>query len=77
MSKWVEAMALPTNDRWMVTQFLWKNIFSWCSTLRALFSDEKIILAIVNLLRCWRIILKIEPKYFKQVDLMNFKFYIR
>lgn len=41
MSKWVEAMALPTNDRWMVTQFLWKNIFSWCSTLRALFSDEK------------------------------------
>ena len=39
MSKWVEAVALPTNDAKVVIKFLKKNIFTRFGTLRALISD--------------------------------------
>ncbi|XP_022870849.1 uncharacterized protein LOC111390094 [Olea europaea var. sylvestris] len=40
VSKWVEAMASPTNDGRVVTQFLKKNIFSRNGTLWAIINDE-------------------------------------
>nr|XP_009623513.1 uncharacterized protein LOC104114708 [Nicotiana tomentosiformis] len=40
VSKWVEAIALPTNDAMMVAAFVKKNIFSRFGTPRALISDE-------------------------------------
>lgn len=39
VSKWVEAVALPTNDGRVVTQFLKKNIFTKYGTPRAIISD--------------------------------------
>lgn len=39
MSKWVEAIALPTNDGLIVTQFLRKNIFLMYGIQRAIISD--------------------------------------
>ena len=39
VSKWVEAIALPTNDARIVIKFLKKNIFTRFSTPRALISD--------------------------------------
>ncbi|XP_019242078.1 PREDICTED: uncharacterized protein LOC109222134 [Nicotiana attenuata] len=39
ISKWVEAVALPTNDSKGVTSFLKKNIFTRFGTLRAIISD--------------------------------------
>ena len=39
VSKWVEAIALPTNDARVVIKFLKKNIFTRFGTPRALISD--------------------------------------
>ena len=39
ISKWVETVALPTNDARVVIKFLKKNIFTSFGTLRALTSD--------------------------------------
>ncbi|XP_022856848.1 uncharacterized protein LOC111377925 [Olea europaea var. sylvestris] len=39
VSKWVEAVALPTNDGRVVIQFLKKNIFTRYGTPRAIISD--------------------------------------
>nr|XP_016446674.1 PREDICTED: uncharacterized protein LOC107771744 [Nicotiana tabacum] len=39
VSKWVEAVALPTNDAKRVIDFLRKNIFTQFGTLRAIISD--------------------------------------
>ena len=40
VSKWLEAIALPTNDAKAVVKFLQKNIFSRFGTLRTIISDE-------------------------------------
>lgn len=40
ISKWVEAVALPTNDAKVVLKFLQKNIFMRFGTPRAIISDE-------------------------------------
>jgi transposase InsO family protein len=40
VSKWVEAIASPTNDARVVTTFLKKNIFTRFGTPRAIISDE-------------------------------------
>ncbi|XP_075092271.1 uncharacterized protein LOC142172529 [Nicotiana tabacum] len=40
VSKWVEAIALPTNNAMVVAAFVKKNIFSRFGTPRALISDE-------------------------------------
>ncbi|XP_019229748.1 PREDICTED: uncharacterized protein LOC109210744 [Nicotiana attenuata] len=40
VSKWVEAIALPTNDAMVVAAFMKKNVFSRFGTPRALISDE-------------------------------------
>ena len=39
VSKWVEVVALPTNDRQAVVHFLKKNIFTCFGTPRAIISD--------------------------------------
>ena len=39
MSKWVEAIILPTNDVKVVVKFMEKNIFSTFGTSRAIISD--------------------------------------
>ncbi|XP_070003369.1 uncharacterized protein [Nicotiana sylvestris] len=39
VSKWVEAVALPTNDARVVVEFLKKNIFTRFGTPRAIISD--------------------------------------
>ena len=39
VSKWVEAIALPTSDAKVVTKFLRKNIFTHFGTLQAIISD--------------------------------------
>nr|GEZ92498.1 reverse transcriptase domain-containing protein [Tanacetum cinerariifolium] len=39
LSKWVEAMALPTNDARVVVKFL-KSLFSWFGTPKAIISDR-------------------------------------
>ena len=39
VSKWVEAIAAPTNDAQVVLKFIRKNIFSRFGTPRALISD--------------------------------------
>ncbi|KAL5562826.1 hypothetical protein UlMin_032573 [Ulmus minor] len=41
VSKWVEAVALPTNDSRVVIQFLKKNIFARFGTPRAIISDGR------------------------------------
>ncbi|KAA3455859.1 Retrovirus-related Pol polyprotein from transposon opus [Gossypium australe] len=41
VSKWVEAIALPTNDTKSVVRFLRKNIFARLGTSRALVNDEE------------------------------------
>ena len=41
VSKWVEAVALPTNDVRVVIKFLKKNIFTRFGTPRALISDGR------------------------------------
>ena len=40
ISKWVEAVALRTNDAKAIVKFLQKNIFSRFGTPRAIISDE-------------------------------------
>jgi len=39
VSKWVESVALPTNDVRVVAKFLKKNIFTRFGTSRAIISD--------------------------------------
>ncbi len=39
VSKWVQAIATPTNDARVVTRFLKKNIFTRFGTPRAIISD--------------------------------------
>nr|GFA18411.1 reverse transcriptase domain-containing protein [Tanacetum cinerariifolium] len=39
LSKWVKAMALPTNDARVVVKFL-KSLFSWFGTLKVIISDR-------------------------------------
>ena len=41
VSKWVEAVALPTNDARVVIKFLKKHIFTRFGTPKALISDEE------------------------------------
>ena len=48
VSKWVEAVGLPTNDARVVIKFLKKHIFTRFGTPRALISDGKNIFAIIN-----------------------------
>jgi len=38
-SKWVEVVAFPTNDSWVVVKFLKKNIFTRFDTPRAIIRD--------------------------------------
>lgn len=38
VSKWVEVIALPSNDARVVMNFLKKNIFTWFGTPRAIIS---------------------------------------
>lgn len=40
VSKWIKAVALPTNDTKVVTKFILKNIFSRFGTPRAIIGDE-------------------------------------
>ena len=40
MTKWVKAIATPTNDARVVVKFIQKNIFSRFGTPRAILSDE-------------------------------------
>ena len=40
VSKWIEAIATPTNDAKVVLNFIQKNIFARFGTLRANISDE-------------------------------------
>ena len=40
VSKWIEAVALPTNDAKVITRFLQKNIFTRFGTPRAIISGE-------------------------------------
>lgn len=40
VSKWVEAVALPTNDSKVVINFLRKNVFTLFGTPRVIISDE-------------------------------------
>ena len=40
VSKWIEAIATPTNDGKVVLNFLRKNIFTRFGTPRAIISDE-------------------------------------
>lgn len=40
VSKWVKALATPTNDSKVVLTFLRKNIFTRFGTPRAIISDE-------------------------------------
>lgn len=40
VSKWVEAVALPTNDAEVVLNFLRRHVFTRFSTPRAIISDE-------------------------------------
>jgi len=40
VSKWVEAIALPSNDARAVIKFLKNNIFAWFGTPRAIISDD-------------------------------------
>ncbi len=39
VSKWIEAIATPTNDAWVVTRFLKKNIFTRFGSPLAIISD--------------------------------------
>ena len=39
VSKWVEAIAIPTNDARVMVKFMKKNIFTRFGTLRAVISD--------------------------------------
>ena len=39
VSKWVETIALPSNDARVVVNFLKKNIFTWFGTPRTIISD--------------------------------------
>ena len=48
MSKWVEAVALPTNDARVVIKFLKKYIFTRFGTPRALISDRGNIFAMIS-----------------------------
>ena len=48
VSKWVEAVALPTNDARVVIKFLKKNIFTRFGTPRALISDVEHIFVIIK-----------------------------
>ena len=41
VSKWVEAVALPSNNAKVVVNFLKKNIFTRFGTPRAIISDER------------------------------------
>ena len=40
VSKWIEAVTLPTNDAKVVVKFLRKNIFTRFGTPRGIISDE-------------------------------------
>lgn len=56
VSKWVEAVALPTNDSKVVSKFLKKNIFTKFGTPRAIISDggtHFIYQTVKNLLTKW------------------------
>ena len=49
VSKWVEAVAFPTNDAMVVVKFLKKYIFTRFGTLRAIISDGTLTFVISNL----------------------------
>ena len=49
VSKWIEAIAFPTNDARMVVKFLKKNIFTRFRTPRAIISDGGSTFATANL----------------------------
>ena len=48
VSKWIEAVTLPTNDARVVIKFLKKHIFTRFGTPRALISDGRNIFAMIN-----------------------------
>ncbi|KAL2474516.1 KRAB-A domain-containing protein 2-like [Abeliophyllum distichum] len=53
VSKWVEAVALPTNDARVVIDFLKKYIFTHYGTPQAIISDGVSTFAIISLSLCW------------------------
>jgi len=44
VSKWMEAIASPTDDSKVVMKFLKKNIFTRFDTLRAILNDNRTVL---------------------------------
>nr|XP_016454736.1 PREDICTED: uncharacterized protein LOC107778923 [Nicotiana tabacum] len=78
VSKWVEAIALPTNDAMVVVAFVKKNIFSRFGTPRALISDEETYFCnrlLNNLLAkygvCHRVSMAYHPQISGQVEVSN------
>ncbi|XP_050896392.1 uncharacterized protein LOC127103157 [Lathyrus oleraceus] len=71
VSKWVEAVALPTNDSKVVVTFLKNNIFSRFGVLRALISDEGthfLNKLMENLLKKYNVKHKIATPYHPQTS---------
>lgn len=69
VSKWVEAIALPTNDSKVVNKFLKKNIFTRFGTPRAIISDGGkyfINQTVKNLLAKYRVRQKVATAYHPQ-----------
>nr|XP_009605495.1 uncharacterized protein LOC104100041 [Nicotiana tomentosiformis] len=78
VSKWVEAIALPTNDAMVVVAFVKKNIFSRFGTPRALIGDEETYFynrLLNNLLAkygvCHRVSMAYHPQISGQVEVSN------
>ena len=71
VSKWVEAVTLPTNDAKVVTNFLKNNIFSRFGILRDLISDEGthfLNKLMENLLKKYNVKYKIATLYHPQTS---------
>ena len=52
VSKWIKAVALPTNDAKVVVKFFRNNIFTRFGAPRAIISDEELIFATSYLMIC-------------------------
>jgi len=71
VSKWVEAIATPTNDTKVVIKFLKKNIFIRFGTPRALLSDNGIQFynkLLELLLKQYGVLHKIATPYHPQIS---------
>jgi hypothetical protein len=53
VSKWIEAIVMPTNDGKVVLNFLQKNIFTRFGTTRAIINDEGTHFATSSLKHCY------------------------